>query len=134
MKLEQQVVSLELSKRLKELGLKHESLYMWALDKSGYCMEVRLKRKISFERSEFVYSAFTVAELGEMLPMFVKTDGKENYLSTGVISENKRDKTNRKYFVRIENIGFNGLKTANTEADARAKMLIFLLENNFITL
>lgn len=116
MELHKQVVSLEKAKKLKELGFKQESLFMWAPDKQGFAMEVRLKRKISFERSEFVYSAYTVAELGEMLP-----DGysswRSPYGTKGWECESGDEKT--------EAFG-------ETEADARAAMLIYLAENGLI--
>src|SRR5437868_5642219 len=75
MKLEDQVTNLELSKRLKELGVKQESLFWWEFYISG---DPELKRAGEQEciegESEPWYpskdciSAFTVAELGEMLP------------------------------------------------------------------
>lgn len=63
MQLEHQVTSLELSKRLKGLGVKQQGVFMWIecdddqpsqVVRSPYNMMVRL-------------SAFTVAELGELL-------------------------------------------------------------------
>lgn len=87
MKLQQQVTSLELSKRLKELGVKQESLFYWAYaDETTYLTIKDGHDKIySFDRedndelnsfefypnAEF-YSALTAAELGELLPPFVK--------------------------------------------------------------
>lgn len=118
MKLESQVTSLELSKRLKELGVKQESLFYWT--KPHY--EDNLPFVCWYEE-KFVngtknweqYSAFTVAELGEKLegltmPYQVKNAGGYWYLNIPQIHE-------------------MGVKT---EADARAKMLVYLLENNLI--
>lgn len=81
MKLEQQVCSLELAKKLKELGVKQESAFVWSVPNpekgrnereklvlGKYC-EVMLCHKARDWGEAFdVYSAFTVAELGEMLP------------------------------------------------------------------
>src|ERR1700689_4384174 len=79
MKLESQVCSLELSKRLKELGFKQESLFYWYNTKGderfygiAYTKGSKLKN---------TFSAFTVAELGEMLPRNIIVKNKE-YLLT----------------------------------------------------
>ena len=118
MRLENQVCSLELAKRLKELGVKQESLHYWAktlgenepeLDASPFATEFGC------------YSAFTVAELGEMLPKGItayctnvsgKWGWKSFYIVTAAISV---------------------AETFGTEGDARAKMLIYLIENNLIS-
>lgn len=140
MKLEDQVCSLELSKKLKELGVKQESLFYWqqtysemkgGQTASGF--EITQKKTES-KKGMRCFSAFTVAELGEMLPMCIKKDGKEHYFDMGIISEDIRDHSNRKYYIRIEEFSFDGLKTADTEANTRASMLIYLLENKLITL
>lgn len=76
------------------------------------------------------YSAFTVAELGEMLPGKLKKDW---WLMFSF------DKDGRKYdvsYVRWNKDG--GLNTqwnerGITEADACAKMIIYLLENKLLT-
>lgn len=113
MKLEQQVVSLELAKKLKGLGVKQDSLLWWTSDKQVVDTNTA-NLKDTREIGRVLYAAFTVAELGEMLkttdyelPQF---DGDE--WSAGP------------YFL--------GACKADTEADARAKILIYLLENKLI--
>ena len=165
MKLENQVVSLELAKQLKELGVEQESLFYWVKGKMEYgyegewsieeddnyfiltecldrkpigsdfsidCGDIggtheewekyrRREKRLRKIVLEGVYSAFTVAELGEMLPNTV--------FSTKVRGD--------EWLWRCENVNENGYISssgANTEADARAKMLIHLLENKLITL
>src|SRR5215813_5724748 len=75
MKLEDQVCSLELSKSLKELGVKQESYFYWnEIDDNN-------EEGAPFTRCELLnyglnssyawsFSAFTVSELGEILPIF----------------------------------------------------------------
>lgn len=144
MTLEQQVTSLELSKRLKELGVKQESYFVWA----NY-----IGQPPNFESSWTLYpsdsedwgnqearehiAAFTVAELGEMLPG--ELDGGvwywhecsprgsvKNWLEW--FEDEDGDKK------QLDGQSHEWLISAHTEADARAKMLVYLLENKLITL
>lgn len=89
MKLEEQVCSLELSKRLKELGVKQESLFWWVVDRYdgntyvldyiGSCGLCSSAFNGNYEGKEI--SAFTVAELLELLPYCVDGDnGSKAYL------------------------------------------------------
>lgn len=126
MKLEDQVVSLELAKKLKELGVKQESLFYWqACPENLICLRpayIELGYKDTPER--VVISAFTVAELGEILPpYFCSVDAKA---SAG-------HWTCRKWSHGIIDTEVP-IQYANTEADARAKALIYLIENKLINL
>jgi len=138
MKLGNQVVSLELAKKLKELGVKQESCFQWlkitdgGIPQSGGFLSLwvndrryfvnELFNKTSFFKIEQQiditeeFSAFTVAELGEMLPPNSKTS---KWLDTNWWAENER-------------LLNNNAIPADTEADARAKMLIYLLENKLL--
>jgi hypothetical protein len=126
MELEQQVVSLELSRKLKELGVKQQSLFWWMGQKYGpsfpayNCENVR----------GVICAAYTVAELGGMLPALFKVEDKNTWAQWFAW-------TNGEYFY----IGYDDKEgtyipsqaiAAETEADARAKMLIYLLENKLI--
>lgn len=117
MKLEQQVCSFEQAKKLKELGVKQESLFYWN-EKAGVADFYN-----HFMPTDRNISAFTVAELGEMLK---KSDYYLPYSSEnwGV------------WECRVGNTedGEKQNLQAPTEADARAAMLIYLLANKLITL
>ena len=71
MKLEDQCVSLEMAKKLKELGVNKISLFYWNI-----CHDCENEYPEGSVQWELVYgenhgeniSAFTVAELGEILP------------------------------------------------------------------
>lgn len=117
MTLEKQVCSLELAKRLKELGVKQESLWFWRFLK-GSNPEWDLAYSGNVRAVEKTYSAFTVAELGEMLPEDCKT----------------RRPVDEKGKWLVDSLGTDRFFRADTEADARAAMLIYLLEQKLITL
>jgi hypothetical protein len=120
MELSKQVVSLELAQKLKELLVKQESLFYWQemLDGS-YEAKFMMGNLLPLDGTEGnCISAFTVAELGEML--------------SGIYMPFK-DENGRKPWLWIE--PDTGNKTwEETEADARAKMLIYLVESKVIVL
>jgi hypothetical protein len=121
MTLEQQVISLDLAKKLKELGVKQDAFWSWyetsdrddtpRLNRSDEHCPVCTLPQQSFEEK---FSAFTVAELGEMLlpeqPNFpIKFKGKWATI-----------------------VGNFEAIYDDAEANARAKMLIYLLKNKLI--
>ena len=121
MKLEQQVTSLELSKKLKELGVKQKSLCIWETE---YEPILSVGFESALHLADGSASAFTVAELGELLPphyFTTKSQAIKNFWHCNIIENFAGDE-------------FKKGIIANTEADARAKMLIYLLENKLITL
>jgi len=142
MKLENQVCNLELAKKLKELGVKQESLYYYdpndelTHSRAGSSMPARCG--VGFETSDIVsyLSAFTVAELGEMLPDTVKMKDGTAYFSIEKTCTKVSETGNvwEVYYEWYGELGDKISEQAGTEADARAKMLIYLLENNLITL
>ncbi|MCK5016595.1 MAG: hypothetical protein KAS32_05915 [Candidatus Peribacteraceae bacterium] len=127
MKLEDQVCSLELSQKLKELGVKQESRYVWvdlADPRQSYGSMYKLKSSSTGWNKPF--SAFTVAELGEMLELYLHKSWKnanDNWMCSCLVDEKVDDENT--YSKEI-------FEEAKTEADARAKMLIYLIENKLI--
>lgn len=135
MKLENQVSSLELSKKLKELGVKQESLFYWSGNPG---VEYKLHNSDCGHRPEtggndMFCSAFTSSELGEMLP---------EVINGGLLSTRR---CNEGWYARYEDLN-NSIVIPNnipkpfigeyheTEANCRAKMLIYLIENGLIKL
>lgn len=144
MRLEDQVCSLELAKRLKDLGIKQDGFYCYFMmpDIDGLCYEenwkvirsqllplttAQLKCRMN---SNCCISAFTVAELGDFLPKYIKAE---------TLLPEPNDKIAKFYLCYNEN-GYPsydfyeneispGYKKEN-EANARAKMLIYLIEND----
>ena len=117
MKLTDQVISLEHAQRLKELGVEQESLwYHFLIHNNWHVMEKRMPAFRNIVPNKQI-SAFTVAELGEMLP-----DSASSY----------KDDCEFKWLCDVVDIGGRGYRThsgADTEANARAKALIWLIEN-----
>lgn len=131
MKLEDQVTSLELSKKLKKLGVGTDyPLSMWDHVPGGSWRIIWSNDK-EHELSWDSFPAFTVAELGEMLPEEIETKHDIFFFETnkhasqwGVVycSEDfKSGNTNSIHSV----IGV-------TEADARAMMFIYLIESKLM--
>jgi len=138
MKLENQVCSLKLAKKLKELGVKQKSLFEWQsyAENEGtesYWGLYYLKCENDWRYAEDRCSAYTVAELGEMLPKQMLVGNEVTIfqsLSAGnwVVYYGSKNGT-------AEFLGDDQISTFDdTEADARATMLIYLFENNLITL
>ena len=106
--LESQVCSLDSAKRLKELGCPQESLFYWTFDE-GYSIS---QSRVSLF-GQPIYSAYTVAELAEMIPSSFDLPKKEMVSTIG------------KEFPFVW-IYKEGIK--QTEAEARAQMLINIVE------
>ncbi len=133
MKLENQVCNLKLAKELKELGVEQESLFCWLeiIEEPKYTEVIssKLREKYLGPFTKFV-NAFTVAELGEMLPDQIDN----GFEDPDFIKFDYNVTKNCGYIVFIEDFDFckKHIEKAETEADARAKMLIYLLENDLI--
>lgn len=140
MKLQNQVCNLELAKKLKSFGVPQLSLFYWQEDRLQ--TEKKYKSKlfkikpfeIVSEKKNLLrfknYSAFTSAELGEMLNPFLMDkkwhiiilyNGAEDCYVCDIIE-----------FKKPKEIIYRTIK--KTEADARAKMLVYLLKNGIIKL
>jgi hypothetical protein len=127
MELQQQVVNLELSKRMKDLGFKQESLFWWQPLNYG---DPYLASGLRDRRFDSSISSYTVAELGELLPVEISKAQSKHQYYLEIVKEEEG-----KWYIRYRNtvdsfmnLGFE----AETEADARAKMLCYLKENNLL--
>lgn len=137
MELSKQVCSLELAKKLKELGFKQESLFVYQKITHEGSRKISLELEMVdnweyFKSPNGYISAYTVSELGEMLPFGVTS----LHIDTRFSGENgESDYTKLKggnWLCRNENRGKRKNIYADTEANARAKILIYLKENNLI--
>ena len=136
MKLEDQLCSLELAKQLKEAGVKQDSVWSWYYNMTGHeWRENEVWWRLQLTKKEligncYMIAAFTVAELGEMLPSIF-----DNYDLT--IIKQVSDEWRISYYyntITFEDKWMlsNQWIEAKTEADARAKMLIYLIDQGII--
>ena len=165
MTIETQLSNLDLSRRMKELGFSQDSLYgyfhlpkkknfkphdygeywhtrpeSWKIfDKSG-----KNKKNYPYE----IIAAYSVAELGEMLPAYIKITKEKNLVhsySKWMSEEDQyfhfefRKRINGKWTISMrrkcgDNAGKSEYTISNidSEANARAMMLIYLKEHNII--
>lgn len=143
MKSEPQVCSLDLSKKLKELDVKQDSYFWWANAYNCYGTANYIPHHDTFfvypyeelpedayfkEYGGEKYAAFTVAELGELLPDAVVIDGKKHFISAYL----KDHLGHYMIEMRCINQGADVIYSCETEADSRARMLIYLIENKLI--
>lgn len=153
MTLEKQVCSMPQGKRLVELGIENIGYFSF-LDAPSLSWS-KSKKHIIFERNRGVpaasaikaendevqrciYPAFTVAELGAMLPDQIPTNS--NIVFAELIIRNNGEwgvgydvdrQTDGGYGATVKSL--HCVQFSTTEAAARAAMLIYLLENNYIT-
>jgi hypothetical protein len=121
MKLQEQVCRLQLAKKLKELGVKQDSLFYWSTqDNKTFFLDYPETYPVDahYPRPEIICSAFTVAELGEFLPIGFETYKTQN----GLFQWECMAPTGRHYH----------RKSSESEANSRAEMLIYLIGNNLM--
>ena len=126
MKAEQLVCSLENATKLQELGVRVPSYFEYKVcvpedaplrlpDDVVPCNRRGVPPKYYFQYR--FTQAYTVGELGEMLPL-----------------ESNSERCIGCYEVKTKEAGDNFFSVEDTEADARALMLIWLIENRHLTL
>ena len=114
---EREVPSLELCKKLKELGYPQDGEgWYWVEVKSGYKWEWKLRLLVNFPYAvdNYKIKAPTVRELGEWLP-----EGFNEF------------KLNNKFWIKNKK-DCCYVVSNDTEANARAEMLIWLIENGYV--
>ena len=129
MELNKQVASLELCKRLKELNVPQESLFYWGAYENPLQKIFKESDTITenwglfstFKNEkcppDYIIAAFTCSELGEMLPYGSPTSRDETGWYMNVIAPLEKWKE---------------MYPCYNESDARAKMIIHLIENGLM--
>ena len=118
MELEKQVVSLELARKLKTLGVKQDSHHVHYFNENlkYFIILPNLGCDKSIETK--YCSAFTVAELGEMLPSNDTNYSKDGNMWSCVYGKPMPEHIHATF--------------EEIFADAMAKMLIYLIENKYV--
>lgn len=145
MKIENQVTSLELSKQLKEVGVPQESLFY--RDKTGNIFPEYNWTDVQETDPEGYgiikenwYSAFIVAELGEMLPYAIQIPRKGS-LWLELVKNGERPGIGRKWeamYTGVEDQQGESeclpwpVCSAETEAEARGLLLLYLKKQGLI--
>jgi hypothetical protein len=126
MKIEDQVVSLELAKRLKKLGVKQHGLFSWQIDDNKIA---HLNLSFMGGLNDEEYSAYAVAELGEMLPDTIIADSccANLFIAKGTREIGKWTISYSTYHSQTIPVF-----TEENEANVRALLLIHLLENGYV--
>lgn len=158
MNLQEQVCSLELAKRLSELGVKQRSLFFWigkeSLKKDMMVFGIAYLARTFKEQDKFkeIYSAFTVAEMLSLLPsrLDIKQNEpfnhfrlriekcllapdavfKENYLINYYCDTTEGGGENAWFVRKLSNNNFY----SENLSDAAAMLLIYLVSNKFVEL
>jgi len=146
MKRENQVTSLGPSKRLNELGVKQDSYWVWInpfkMEDLEHFYDINTEKWDLIPRTSIMpskverpcYAAFTVAELGQKLLSFVEQRGEKYYLL--ITRTNKTEYSNLPDFYvgyrNVQGTHFLHSKRDDNEANSRAKMRIWLIENKLV--
>ena len=130
MPVEQQVCSHELAKRLAELGVRQESVFWWVDRKLTYT-----GGRVSHAPLQGGIAAFTAAELGEMSPDDIIIPSKNGKPYTHWLRFGRyRGAGNRFWCAYPGGTARTNLEErAHPEADARAQLLISLLEHHLLS-
>lgn len=144
MYLEKQVIGIDLAKRLKALGMKQESLFYWVrmttADENieGYGLTYLLNIFAPKESFKEIFSAYTSSELSAFMPHSYIKDDYAHFIDTTscTMPDGEYFTICRSHFYLDADDGcavvgddFDG---HGNEADARAQMLIHLIENKLI--
>lgn len=137
MLLEDQVCAVQYCRRLNELGVKKNAVYSWANDfKRGFLLTSTTMAHINQKRSKNLqmhyefHAAFTVAELGQFIPSLLIAQS-ATQIDRPIIMQ----KTHENMFciyIKNENGSIWEFFNDSSEANARAKMLIYLIEQGIV--
>jgi len=150
MNLEQLCTSLELSKKLKELGIKQRAIFCWQKpDDNDWYLTQRDETGWEFlehapQFKDKVIAAFTAGELGIVLPSNIIIPSCYDINPTGELLRLAINlfKINDEFCSMYEigkldssNIVIPDSEvTRDNEVNSRAKLLVYLIENNIVTI
>ena len=126
MRKEDQVVSIDIAMRLKALGMKQEALKWWDLTErtlygchDGTAVELNC------------VAAFSVAELGELLPVTITVEGYAHHFESMRLPQ-ERGTRFRGCYASLKYYIPDPMVEEATEADMRGMVLVHLLERGYL--
>lgn len=139
MELRKHCLSIDLAQKLKEFGFKQDSLFYWIFFESinrPMILFSHYDYAVSKTNHAVIYSAFTASELGEMLPKYISIGAKKNKKIFQLYFAKNEHST---WFVEYQEFSLRNLdcyemlcqRSDETEVGARAKMLIYLIEEGY---
>jgi len=139
--IEKHVPRKDLCKKLYDLGVRMEAVFVWAKHKGEHKPRIEPRMRIhnmEFEEIEYTYPAPLASELGEVLPGRIRNLNTRNLDRLYFFKEHRGDDRKQDvrngftieywthYFKPLARCG------AETEPDARILMLIYLIEQNIV--
>ncbi len=128
--IENHVVNLELSKKLREIGIEKKSIFYWMGEKIHSADNIIFENSIISKKG--YYPAYLATELLELLPKTLESE--EAFEKCRLVI----DISNNNYITYIDDEGNEMYEMPSEEikneslADALAKMLIYLVENRLM--
>lgn len=146
MKLQDQVCTLEQAKRLKDLGVKQKSLFYWHPsfeppvfgEKWTTVAGKQYQKSLVCNDKKGSASAFSVAELGVMLPRYypawrcLEEGGQNEFWIATIIGQPEGYEREKEDVYDIRTVAAFD-RYGKTQAEAQASLLISLLETKTIT-
>lgn len=145
MSLKNEVCGIRYAIQLKELGFKQESPFQWVEAAWEYEIDTSLNKRVKSTKIELVFgaytkipdkinecAAYTLNHLGTWLPGLVDDRKSGRYQDLCFLMESK---TNDSWLIKYETMDGNRLLACfedEFQANARAKMLVFLKEKDLL--
>jgi hypothetical protein len=135
MNLLEQVVCLKLAKELKKLEVKQDSVWVWTwVDWNEETEWVIISQDSAARINKETFSAYTVAELGEILPGEIREIVGKVPVNPYFLDCGKVDYEHSYYvrYIRHDISDTRFITHGYNEIDARAEMLIYLIKERII--
>ncbi len=137
MKVEDQVCTIEQAKRFVELGIRLQTYFQWEVpdnaDRSESETCALSITSSAMKKNINTYPAPSAAELGELLPAVVSLEEEDLFIQGSL--GNRRGEFHYIWFQSsLDNVEWELFPAIekDTEAEARAEALIWLIENEFV--
>lgn len=137
MKIKEQVCTLEQARRLSELGAKLDTVFKWIVEEKGRenspSAEIIYSGLVTEPADGILLPAPNSSELGMLLPSMIMLDDEDLFLQ-GTIGNRGGGFYCIWFQSSIDNVEWDEFPAVekDTEAEARAEALIWLIENGYV--